>query len=184
TIVFITHDLDEALKLGDRIAIMNAGEIVQIGAPEEILTNPKNEYVQSFVENVDRSRVITAGTIMRKPDVLYLKYGPHLALRRLRQMGLSTGIVVDSERKFRGYVRIDDLVTQAKRVPADQDSTDRHTLKPVLQEDMPQVDPGAAISELVGTAAERVLPIAVVNAAGRLEGIITRSALLAGLAGD
>ena len=82
TIVFITHDLDEALKLGDRIAIMNAGEIVQIGAPEEILTNPKNEYVQSFVENVDRSRVITAGTIMRKPDVLYLKYGPHLALRR------------------------------------------------------------------------------------------------------
>ncbi|MFQ7088408.1 MAG: ABC transporter ATP-binding protein, partial [Bacteroides sp.] len=66
TIVFITHDLDEAIKLGDRIAIMKDGEVVQIGTPEEILTNPANNYVTKFTENVDRSRVVTAGSIMIK----------------------------------------------------------------------------------------------------------------------
>ncbi|HLS27316.1 MAG TPA: glycine betaine/L-proline ABC transporter ATP-binding protein [Opitutales bacterium] len=184
TIVFITHDLDEALKLGDRIAIMKAGEIVQIGTPEEILTKPANDYVKSFVENVDRSRVITAGAIMQKADVLYLKNGPHFALRRLRQMGLSTGIVVDPQRRFCGYVQVDDLVAQARKVPVEQDSTDWHTLNPVLRTDMTQVSGDTAISDLVGCAAERVLPIAVVNEEGRLEGIVTRSALLAGIAGE
>lgn len=184
TIIFITHDLDEALKLGDRIAIMKAGEVVQIGTPEEILTEPANDYVKAFVENVDRSRVITAGTIMQKSDVLYLKNGPHLALRRLRQSGLSTGIVVDSERKFRGYVQIDDLVTHSRNVPAEHDATDRHTLKPILKTDMFEVRADTPLSDFVGNAAERTLPIAVVREDGYFEGIVTRSALLAGIAGD
>ena len=64
TIVFITHDLEEAVKLGDRIAIMRDGEIQQTGTSEEILTTPANEYVRCFVENVDRSRIVTAASIM------------------------------------------------------------------------------------------------------------------------
>ena len=64
TIIFITHDLNEAIKLGDRIAIMKDGEIVQVGTSEEILTEPANDYVARFVENVDRSKIITAGSIM------------------------------------------------------------------------------------------------------------------------
>jgi glycine betaine/proline transport system ATP-binding protein len=73
TIVFITHDLEEAVKLGDRIAIMRDGEIQQIGTSEEILTTPANEYVRCFVENVDRSRIVTAASIMvDKPMVARL----------------------------------------------------------------------------------------------------------------
>ncbi|MCP6368329.1 glycine betaine/L-proline ABC transporter ATP-binding protein, partial [Klebsiella pneumoniae] len=60
TIVFITHDLDEALRIGDRIALMKDGEVVQVGTGEEILTNPANDYVERFVESVDRSKVLTA----------------------------------------------------------------------------------------------------------------------------
>ncbi|OEV12852.1 MULTISPECIES: quaternary amine ABC transporter ATP-binding protein [Streptomyces] len=64
TIVFITHDLNEAMRLGDRIAVMRDGRIVQIGAPEDILVRPANDYVRRFVEDVDRTRVLTAGSIM------------------------------------------------------------------------------------------------------------------------
>jgi glycine betaine/proline transport system ATP-binding protein len=67
TIIFITHDLDEALKIGDRIAIMKAGRIAQVGTPEDILTAPADDYVKSFVQNVDRTRIITAATLMEEP---------------------------------------------------------------------------------------------------------------------
>ena len=86
TIVFITHDLEEAVKLGDRIAIMRDGEIQQTGTSEEILTTPANEYVRCFVENVDRSRIVTAASIMvDKPMVARLgKEGPEVLTRKMR----------------------------------------------------------------------------------------------------
>ena len=68
--MFITHDLNEALKLGDRIAIMRDGEIVQNGAPEEIVTLPADDYVTSFVQDVSRAKVIQAKAIMQDPEVL------------------------------------------------------------------------------------------------------------------
>ncbi|MBO1915263.1 glycine betaine/L-proline ABC transporter ATP-binding protein, partial [Microvirga sp. 3-52] len=80
TIVFITHDLDEALRIGDRIALMKDGEIVQIGTPEEILMNPSNEYVARFVEDVDLSKVLTAGHIMKQADTVQIDRGPRVAL--------------------------------------------------------------------------------------------------------
>lgn len=89
TILFITHDLDEALKLGDRIAIMKNGVIVQIGTPEEILENPANEYVSNFVEDVDRSKVLVASNIMKKPDVITTwKEGSRAAIRKMEEAGL------------------------------------------------------------------------------------------------
>ena len=75
TIIFITHDLDEALRIGDRIALMKDGEIVQIGTPEEILMSPSNEYVERFVEDVDLSKVLTAGHIMKKADTVQIDRG-------------------------------------------------------------------------------------------------------------
>ena len=80
TIIFITHDLDEALRIGDRIALMKDGEIVQIGSPEEILMSPSNEYVERFVEDVDLSKVLTAGHIMKKADTVKVDRGPRVAL--------------------------------------------------------------------------------------------------------
>lgn len=68
TIVFITHDLNEAMRLGDRIAVMRDGRIVQLGSAEDILVRPANDYVASFIQDVDRSRVLTAAAVMTEAD--------------------------------------------------------------------------------------------------------------------
>lgn len=80
TIIFITHDLDEALRIGDRIVLMKDGNIVQIGTPEEILMSPSNEYVEKFVEDVDLSKVLTAGHIMKRAETVRIDKGPRVAL--------------------------------------------------------------------------------------------------------
>ena len=91
TIIFITHDLDEALRLGDRIALMRDGSIVQIGTPEEILVNPANDYVEKFVEDVDRSKVLTAKHVMKRPETVNIeRHGPRVALERMRAEGISS----------------------------------------------------------------------------------------------
>ncbi len=177
TIVFITHDLDEALKLGDHIAIMKDGRIVQIGSPEEILTHPADEYVRSFVENVDRSKVITAGTIMQDPlAVLRLRDGTGRAVRLMREHGRSTLFVVDEDRRLRGMVRIDDAVERVKH--------DQHDLAEILVEDVKTTSPAQPLTELMTDAAETPVPIAVVDDQGRLRGIVTRAAMLSAIAGE
>ena len=87
TIIFITHDLDEALRIGDRIALMKDGNIVQIGTPEEILMNPSNEYVEKFVEDVDLSKVLTAGHIMKRAETVRVDKGPRVALTLMKTWG-------------------------------------------------------------------------------------------------
>ena len=88
TIVFITHDLNEALKIGDRIAIMRDGEIVQEGSPEEIVTLPADDYVTSFVQDVSRSKVIQARAIMQEPVAVVNDWqGPRAALQAMRSGG-------------------------------------------------------------------------------------------------
>ena len=104
TIVFITHDLNEAMFLGDRIAVMRDGEIVQIGTPDEILTNPANDYVAQFVQDVDRTRVLTAGGVMEPPlAVVNLSGGPRNALRTMRDLQVSAAFVVDRRRQLSGH---------------------------------------------------------------------------------
>src|SRR5690625_1743045 len=111
TVIFITHDLDEALRLGDRIALMKDGSIVQIGTPEEILVNPANEYVEKFVEDIDRSMILTAEHIMKRPETINIdRHGPRVALERMRAEGLSSILVVDSQQNLRGYVTADDAL--------------------------------------------------------------------------
>src|SRR5690606_21105662 len=88
TIVFITHDLDEALRIGDRIALMKDGEIVQIGTPEEILIHPANDYVERFVEDVDLSKVLTASHVMIRAETSTPEKGPRVALQLMRERGI------------------------------------------------------------------------------------------------
>src|SRR6056297_1193854 len=106
TVVFITHDLDEALKIGDRIAIMKDGYIVQIGTPEEILTNPADDYVKAFVEGVDRSDIVTANTIMHEnPTFVDLKKdGAEMILRKMNKAGINVLPVIDEADKFIGFI--------------------------------------------------------------------------------
>ena len=103
TIIFITHDLNEALRIGDRIAIMADGQIMQIGTGEEILTNPANDFVREFVEDVDRSKVLTAQNIMTTPLTTNIDIdGPTVALNRMKKEEVSMLLAVDRKRHLKG----------------------------------------------------------------------------------
>ncbi|MDA0748722.1 MAG: glycine betaine/L-proline ABC transporter ATP-binding protein, partial [bacterium] len=116
TIVFITHDLNEALKLGDRIAVMKDGQIVQVGGSEEILTEPADDYVRAFVQDVDRSRVITAKTVMLPAIPIQIpRDGPGLAVRRMREKGYASLYVTDRECRLKGLVSIENANSLLKQ---------------------------------------------------------------------
>jgi len=176
TIVFISHDLDEALKIGDRIILMKDGVIVQEGTAEQILMNPANDYVAKFVEDVNISKVLTASSVMRKPEeVAILGHdGPRAALRKMKRVGISTIFVVRRNGSLEGIISAADAVDAIKRNEDD--------IVTFLNRDIHAVSPDTPASELFSVLAEMSFPVAVVNEANILKGIIVKSALLAGLA--
>jgi len=174
TIVFITHDLDEALKLGDRVAIMKDGIIVQIDTPENILTQPANDYVAKFVEDVDMSKVLTAeGVMINAKVVAYLKDGPRVALRKMSEEGISGIFVVDRDHRLKGY-----LSAEEAKQAAEKGETD---LSNIYNSDVPTVLPDTTLNELFEVAANTNIPVAVVDEGNRLKGLIVRGSLLASL---
>lgn len=176
TILFITHDLNEALRLGDRIALMRDGEIVQIGSPEEILVNPANDYVEKFVEDVDRSKVLTASHIMNRPETVNIEnHGPRVALERMRKEGISGVYVVNSKRELQGYVTADAASKAAK--------DGARTLESIITTDIPKVDKDMSMSEIFNIIYDSPMPLAVVED-NRLLGIIVRGAVIAALSDD
>ena len=176
TIVFITHDLDEALKLGDRIAVMLDGSIVQIGTPEDILTNPANDYVRDFVENVNRARVITASSIMKPPlAVVDSKDGPKAAVRKMNNEGISSIFVVDKQRKLKGIVTVDDCVPLVKK--------GINSLESVIQPIEHSTGPDTLIADMLEMATSARYPIAVVDDKERLLGVVVRVSVIAGIKG-
>jgi len=105
TILFVTHDLDEALKLGSFIAIMKDGEIIQTGIPEEVVTSPAGDYVREFVQDASPAKVITAGSIMTEPEVIIYDWqGPKAALHLLKTSKSDHGFLVTRRRNFLGLV--------------------------------------------------------------------------------
>lgn len=175
TIIFITHDLDEALRIGDRIALMKDGDIVQIGTPEEILMNPSNEYVERFVEDVDLSKVLTAGHIMKKADMVQIDRGARVALRLMKRQGISSIYVVDKGNRLLGAVTAQDASDATKS---------EKSLEDVLIKDIPTISPATVLTDLFDTVSTTTIPVAVVNDEHHLEGIIIRGALIGALAGD
>ncbi|HRN18371.1 MAG TPA: hypothetical protein PLU66_04730, partial [Trueperaceae bacterium] len=180
TIVFVTHDLDEALKLGDRIAIMRAGRVVQMAGAEEIITAPADDYVEAFVAGVDRTGVLTARSIMQpvKATAL-LSDGPHTALTKMRRFGLSGLLVLDRERRVQGYVSSEAVVAQLRDAEAGQDRLDAGRISQALS-----VALDTSLGELITAASGISEPIAVVDAAGRLRGVVVKGAILAALASE
>jgi glycine betaine/proline transport system ATP-binding protein len=175
TIVFITHDLDEALRIGDRIALMKDGEIVQIGTAEEILTKPANEYVERFVEDVDFSKVLTAGHIMKRPEHIRHDRGPRVALQIMRDAGISSVYIVDKTQTLLGAI-----TAQA----ASEAVKDGKSLLEAMSRDIQTVTPETLIVDLLEKTATATLPVAVVDNGNHLKGIIVRGAVLAALAGE
>ena len=176
TILFITHDLDEALKLGDRIAIMKDGEIVQVGNHEEILTNAENDYVREFVQDVNRSRVLTAADIMEKPRaILYKQDGLHTALHKMRQNDLGSIFVLGENRKYRGIVTIEDVVESLNKNEED--------INKIIKE-VPVAEPEENVNDLFAKIADIDTPLPVLNEEKKLEGIIVKTHVLANLANE
>ncbi|MFD2657634.1 quaternary amine ABC transporter ATP-binding protein [Gracilibacillus thailandensis] len=173
TVLFITHDLDEALKLGDRIAIMKDGRIVQIGTSEEILENPANDYVSNFVKDVDRSKVLEASHVMKKPEVLLTyKDGPRVAVRKMEEAGVSSIFVTDKEKNFKGLITIDDAVkAYQNNIPMEE---------VLITDNIYSTSPATPLNDLIGIAADVKYPIVVVEDE-KLLGIVSRVSILSGL---
>ena len=174
TIVFITHDLNEALKLGDRIAIMRDGEIVQEGSPEEIVTLPTDQYVTEFVRDVSRAKVIQAKAIMREPDaVVYERQGPRAALHTMDSNHLDAVFLIARDFTLRGILTAE----QVKAIAAQG----RGTLEEAQVTPALTTSPETYLEEIIPIAAKSEHPVAVVDDDGSLLGEIRRSALLTGI---
>lgn len=177
TIIFITHDLDEALKIGDRIAIMKDGEIVQIGTAEEILQNPADSYVREFTQDVNRSKIITASAIMHHAEALVLeKSGIRLAARRMRDLSISSIYVTDKSGVLKGIVTID-KVSELIREKEEK-------LESIIDTNIQTVSPESSIDEIIPLFLHTSYPIAVVDENQKLLGIIFKSTVLAGIVGE
>nr|WP_230414753.1 glycine betaine/L-proline ABC transporter ATP-binding protein [Micromonospora tarapacensis] len=175
TIVFITHDLNEAMRLGDRIAVMRAGRIVQIGTAEEILTDPSNDYVAQFVADVDRTRILTASAVMERPlGVVDVDSGPRVAARVLRETQTSAVYVTGRDKRYLGTVTAD-AAAQAVR-------DGRKNLQEIVSTDYVRtVEDTTPVADIFAAAAQSPAPVAVVDTAGRLAGVIPRVTLLSAL---
>lgn len=175
TIVFITHDLNEALKMGDRIAFLRDGTLVQVGTPEEITTNPADDYVARFVRGVDKSKILTAGDVMKKPQPLItLRDGPNVALRIMKEHGISSLFVVDRDKHLQGIITVDEAI-DAKYSAISSLNEVKLVSGPVVRENTP-------VQDTLSVIAECKLPMAVVDADNKLTGIIVRGSVLAALA--
>lgn len=172
TIIFITHDLDEALRLGDRIAIMKDGEVVQIGTPEDILTNSKDDYVEEFVKNVDRGKVLSAKDIMIRPlELSYDNDGPNTAKYKMNINGISSIFVVGKRRKLKGLVTIEDVTRIIEEGNLDMASIMKQTK---------YVEPDTPLNEIFEDISKMDTPLPVLED-GYLRGIIVKATVLSNL---
>lgn len=177
TIIFITHDLNESLRLGNRIAIMKDGEVVQVGTGEEILSNPANDYVKRFVEDIDRTKVYTAQHIMEEPTAVTTQLEtPSEALRIMVDEGMSNILVVDKDEQLIGYVTREEVKSLLHQGHDDISS--------VVQSDVPEVESGALIDDLFDVIHDSETPIAVTSNKGELEGVIVRSNVIGAMTTD
>ena len=176
TIVFITHDLDEALKLADRIAVMKDGMIVQVGTPEEIVLYPADEYVSEFVSSVSRTRVISARNLMMEPDswISAEQEDPIAVLNKMREHNRDSIFITDSTRRLIGVV---DKQRISETLKSDLDS-----LEPITSKNYAFVLPDTSLEDLISQAAQTKIPIAVLDEDQRLLGVISRARLLKELA--
>lgn len=179
TIVFITHDLNEALLLGDKIAIMKDGRFVQVGTAQEIVSNPADEYVAAFVADIDRGKVFTAEDVSNDPAAVKLGTdNADDAMRVMESLNRNALYVVDEKDRIAGVVTYQDLAA-----PTLDEATPNPALEEVMSSNYTTVDADVQLHELYGAASEG-LPIAVTDDRDRLVGVIEPEAVFAQLSGD
>jgi len=171
TVVFITHDLLEALNLGDRIAIMRDGAIIQLGTPKDIVTSPADDYVREFVKDVPRGKVIPVNTIMEEPPLVITgEQSVSTTVGEMERKGTDFAFVVDSGGTYEGALTIE----QATAV-SENGST---KIGEIASREFPTISPDAPLEQCLPLAAEGDMPVAVLDERQRLIGVITRQALL------
>ncbi|MDF2874680.1 MAG: gbuA [Sporomusa sp.] len=173
TIVFITHDINEAFKIGNRVAIMKDGRLIQVGTPEELLEKPADEYVENLIKDIDRTRILSAKHVMTAPSAI-IKEGDgwHVAMQQMRSSGVSSVYMVDENMRLAGLLTLDN----AMRVRSGELTIDEAVIR-----DIPLTTPEVSLQELMPVAAEAKYPIAVVNEQAQLVGIVTKAAVLSSL---
>lgn len=176
TIVFISHDLDEAMRIGDRIAIMQGGEVVQVGTPDDILHNPANDYVKSFFKGVDVTNVFNARDIARTnvPTIIRKNEseGAGAALQLIDDSDWDFGIVLDRSRRYVGVTTLEALRRADRK---------RETLMSTIEPDTNVLEPDTSLSDLISDVANVPYAAPVVAEDGRYIGVITKSRLLKAL---
>ncbi|WP_017788382.1 glycine betaine/L-proline ABC transporter ATP-binding protein ProV [Aeromonas dhakensis] len=173
TIVFISHDLDEAMRIGDRIAIMQDGQLVQVGTPDEILNQPANDYVRAFFRGVDLAHVFSARDVASRKQMPLIKKhttdGPGNALRQLKEQEREFGYVVDRRRRFIGVVSVESL-GQAVRAKGSLEQALLADIQPILAD--------TALNELISQVASAPCQVPVVEEDGTYLGLISKANLL------
>ncbi|TKY81100.1 glycine betaine/L-proline ABC transporter ATP-binding protein ProV [Pectobacterium polonicum] len=176
TIVFISHDLDEAMRIGDRIAIMHGGEVIQVGTPDEILNNPANDYVRTFFRGVDISHVFSAKDIARRRPVTLIRktpgVGPRSALKILQDEDRDYGYVLEGGKRFIGIVSIDSLKQALK---------EQQPLEQALLPEPVPVPADMSLNELISQVAQAPCAVPVVGENHEYIGIISKGMLLQAL---
>ncbi|MDY6805258.1 MAG: glycine betaine/L-proline ABC transporter ATP-binding protein [Cyanobacteriota bacterium] len=170
TIVFISHDIQEALKLGDRVAVMKDGYIVQVGRPEELITEPADDYIRDFVADVNPAKVLKTGTVARERVCLILgKDSPRGAMEMMLKQNLRQTIVLDRWGKPTGIVN-----QQTLRAAVEAGNSD---IAEIMETDFPRVGDSATLEEIFHLYRED-MPVAVVNDRGKFMGAIESSDIL------
>ena len=174
TIIFVTHDLHEALKLGDRIAIMRDGEIVQVAEPEEILSNPHDDYVRAFTKDASAARVFSAATVMDDPEVLLYRWqGPRAAQTELEHTKREWAFMVDKKHRYLGICTrelVDGLIKKREKAI---DAEDLIRPEPV--------SPEVLIEDLFGLVSAESYPLPVTDEGGKLLGVVRPRKILEAL---
>tara|TARA_B100000315_G_scaffold256514_1_gene302605 strand:- start:6 stop:1217 length:1212 start_codon:yes stop_codon:yes gene_type:complete len=171
TVLFITHDLLEALKLGDRVAIMKDGEIVQIGTPQEIVTNPEDDYVSEFVKDVPRGQVIPVESIMESPPVLVdSEENLEAAINQMGKKGVAIAFVIDGDGRLKGTITMEQAEESAKKGVTQ--------IKEIVQTYTASVPASTRLDDCLSLVAEDDVPLAILSEGKHLLGIVTRPALI------
>ena len=173
TVIFITHDMDEAFKLGDTVAIMRDSKVIQVDTPEGMSAHPADDYVRDFTGSADKSKVFAVRNIMITPSsIARLTDGPEHAIHEMRKNALSTVYVVDDRLRLAG------ILTIREAIRALQEGL---SIQQVMERDVPTTSPDVMVSDIMPVAAETPYPIAVVDGDGQLKGIVTKASVLSSL---
>lgn len=172
TIVFITHDINEAFKLGDRVAIMKDGDIIQIDTPEQMSSNPATDYVKQFIDSADMTKVLTVGNVMILPDSMVgISDSPEIAIKAMRRNNTSSAYVIDNM-KLQGVVTIYDTIRAVK---------EHLELKDIIIRDINTTTPDTLLTDMIEMATETPYPIAVLDENDNFKGIVSKVHVLTSL---